>query len=98
MAVVSCHERGDCNLYQNRLIIAAWAPYFDDMDAIIFLAPIRWVCIDVLKYCHPYAINSHRIAASIRSLKRIPESTDRCATLLSPILAGVMRDQTVFDF
>jgi len=48
--------------------------------------------------CHPYAINPHRIAASIRSLKRIPESTDWCATLLSPILAGVMRDQTVFDF
>ena len=24
-------------------LTAAWAPYFDDMDAIIFLAPIRWV-------------------------------------------------------
>ena len=25
------------------LLTAAWVPYFDDMDAIIFLAPIRQV-------------------------------------------------------
>jgi hypothetical protein len=25
-------------------LTAAWAPYFDDMDRIIFLTPIRWGC------------------------------------------------------
>ena len=38
----SCDEPADHNRHLTHLIIAAWAPFFDDMDAIIFLAPIRW--------------------------------------------------------
>ena len=49
--ILQCIHREVCGIYdachvlntKPRDGVAAWVPYFDDMDAIIFLAPIRHV-------------------------------------------------------
>ena len=53
------------------LLLAAWAPYFDNMDAIIFLAPIS--CFDQVRIRFLLPLMSMLIA--LRCLKKTQTST-----------------------